>query len=900
MRLLRVFIAHEAQTQLRSARFYGISIVYLAASVAPAVAAFVLARRATSLIGAPMYAALMDSLQPLATTLFAALIAVDVVSRERDENSLAVASMAPVSSTGYVLRRWLALVALLLPVTLIPRLVAVALLAQAERGVPDAAPIFLGWAVHVVPLLIVVTALAVALGTITSRTVLALIGGLGLFTIGFGIANDLLALAHRQIRGPGEFFGLTDVSLIVWMVRGYASVSTPTAAGYPLARQVELMLLRGATGIGAAALFLGIACSYLRRTKRDLRPWKIRDDHQLRSFIRTTNRFREELAPDGGLEIPERIAAVLGLVIAIGSVTWIVQRQNLYASLGAERYASETTGVEPMPVTIIPVAAGLRGRVTTGGELIATATVTLRNDGDAAQRELAFVLNRGIGIDGVRASRGAARVQRVWERVGVVLDPPLAPRETRDVAFALRGAPGTYDFSLPHANTFAGSWRRYINATKSFDMADLSRSTIWPDANAQRLVLAGPTLFPVPRYSPWQVATHEREWRFQAEVPRNTFTRDIVTPPTAIAIDLDVPDTFLAVDSCGGAARGRATSRCTFALADFILIGAALETSTLAGGVRLASLPAHALLARKHGAALAGAITLADKSWPTFNLHESAIFVERPTYPDETYRGQWSRRAAMRSVATHGALSILPEPMFIVLEPLPPETIAAALITSDLVRRRPVIAREQAFFRDFYETVATWRTGGQRITPVEPTTGPKPLVDPILAGGFDNRGPIRLMRVLGDVEGRIGADRLIEGVEDFVAAGKSPGTAKELLDAIGRRGGVSLDRVYTDYFLGIALPKLTLTDVTFTRAGDGWDVRGKVQNLGTGESFCPVALRDVYGSVRTTVRVDSNASTEFVLHTRHEPRTVQLDPERIVYRHAAVGVVESVDFQAGS
>jgi hypothetical protein len=119
-----------------------------------------------------------------------------------------------------------------------------------------------------------------------------------------------------------------------------------------------------------------------------------------------------------------------------------------------------------------------------------------------------------------------------------------------------------------------------------------------------------------------------------------------------------------------------------------------------------------------------------------------------------------------------------------------------------------------------------------------------------------------------------------------------------LLDGIGRRGGVNLDRMYTDYFTGDALPRLTLRDVAFSRVAKGWAVHGSLENRGTGESFAPVVLRTAAGSIRQTVRVDSHGATPFVFETDYEPRTLQLDPEKVSYRFGIIGTIDSVDYGA--
>jgi hypothetical protein len=235
--------------------------------------------------------------------------------------------------------------------------------------------------------------------------------------------------------------------------------------------------------------------------------------------------------------------------------------------------------------------------------------------------------------------------------------------------------------------------------------------------------------------------------------------------------------------------------------------------------------------------------------------------------------------------------------MFIQLQPMDAGTIAASLIAGSLQQRRRVVTEERPFFRDFYETVATWRTGGRKPGAVEPATGARPLTDPIIRQAAAGEQPFRLMRVLVDVEYRVGADRLVAGIDDFLAGGPEPGTAKELLDKIGRRGGVSLDRVYNDYFAGAGIPRLTFEKVVFARAGDGWEVRGTLRNEGVGEVFCPVVLRTGFGSAATTVRVDTNGATPFSIATKHEPRTLQLDPDHVVYRYGAIGPIDFVDYK---
>jgi hypothetical protein len=52
--------------------------------------------------------------------------------------------------------------------------------------------------------------------------------------------------------------------------------------------------------------------------------------------------------------------------------------------------------------------------------------------------------------------------------------------------------------------------------------------------------------------------------------------------------------------------------------------------------------------------------------------------------------------------------------------------------------------------------------------------------------------------------------------------------------------------------------------------------------------------------VRQVVRIGAGERVPFALASEHEPRTLQIDPDRVVYRIAAVGMVDSVDFKGES
>jgi len=141
-------------------------------------------------------------------------------------------------------------------------------------------------------------------------------------------------------------------------------------------------------------------------------------------------------------------------------------------------------------------------------------------------------------------------------------------------------------------------------------------------------------------------------------------------------------------------------------------------------------------------------------------------------------------------------------------------------------------------------------------------------------------------------------EAFVAGINAFLAGDHpTPGTARELFHDIEAAAQIPLSRFYTDFIEGEALPVLTLDDVEFRHTGSEWVVSGRLENRGSGQLFCPIVLRTEFESARSTVTIDSHQSVPFSFSTRYRPRTVQLDPDRVCYRHAAVGTVDSVEYR---
>lgn len=858
MTLFRAFLAHEWTTQMRNVRFRFAAAAYVALCAAPAVVVTIVAAREDYVIGPATYASALMLFQPLLTTLFAGAASIDAITRERDESSFAVVSLAPVSAAGYVLRRWLAIVVLVAPVTLLPQLIAAALAAHAQQSAGGLMPFAWTWLLQVLPVVVAVSATMLALGTITGRPVLAILAFTAGLPLALGVMQDALAYAHRRIDGPGRFLAFDERAIqeLAWTARGYWSMPVVSESGWPIEAALDAMVPEALIAFAASVALLGVAPAFLRRTRRDIRPWRIREDHPLRTFLRTLNRIREEYALDAGRQREDMLILAAALLIAGGAFSALLARESRFAELAAQRYAAET-GDEPFDMSDALVIRSARIEGTLGREVRTRTTLVIENRGKHRESHLAFTLHPALTL------QTRERFTRAWDRVGIEV-PPLAPGATRTITVDVSGTPDEIEFALLGSGTFINLYSRYRRATSTIELSDLSRSRIIPAASRDRMLLAASDFTLVPRY----------------ETPNE--------PAAFIETSLRTP--LLAADSCGSTGR-ELRGACRLPLATYTVAAAHMRAMPLTPSTTLFHLDRHETLARTHAPALAEAVAMAGRAWPTV-IDARAIIVERPTKPGE--KMPWRHDPAR--IRSSGVLHLIPETMFVRREPMAPGNVAASMVASALLNKRPVVAKQQYFFTGFYEEAARARFGGgTRDATVARFYSTNALLQP----GYTLSSQLRLRNVLAELEYRVGADHLAEGIADFIAQ-PGEGDARELLAAIEKRANVDLERFYRDYFTGEALPQLTFENVTFVRTAAGWEARGMLRNEGTGESFCPVVLRTEHGTVRQVVRVDSAQAVPFVIAAQHVPRTLQLDPDRVCYRNARVGIVDSVEYRGAS
>lgn len=891
MRLLAAFIAHEARTQFRSLRFRIVSAVYIVAGVAPAVLFRVLAPRLEYEIDSARYASEIVGLLPLLTTLMAAVLAVDAITREHEEGSFLVVALTPISSAGYFVRRWVAVVAVALPITIVPLILGAAIAAESQKKWPLWEHFAWGWLLHGFPVLLVASALFMAMGTITGRTILAIVAVVLLFTIGLELANSALARRHRHVDRPEEFF-FSDILLELrrprWSSRRLPE--NPTAAAYRRGAEVDALLGRIPLAAGVTFFLFAIAPAFLRRGRADLRPWRIRSDHPMRTFLRMLNRIREEFAPDPRVRSwPDRALFVICIVLGTTAILYLIHRQKGFERLAAAQFESESA-IEPRPMSqsMVPVSLRLEGAVRRSMDL--RAALVMRNEGTQPDSHLAFELNPGLAIDRIAVPGRQVRVTRRWDRVGLDVRPPIAPGQTCEIEWQLRGTPGAYRFSLKgDRQSFGQKYGRYQRASEPGELSDLSRSTFVPVVDETGMVVRGSDFLPSPRYSPWTVDDQPVN-RFETQTSSHYLAETRMTP-VPIAVALKTPQ-LTAADSCASLGDGVLESRCTMPIAEYTVAGARVTSFQLADGAAFSYLPRHAERARAQAESLREAIEVAHRAWPGLGSTGRVAFLERPTRPGEYYYGHHPL-AAIDSIESSGTLHLLPELMIIQRKLISANAFAAGIITNSLKRRRRIVSEQQHLVETLITILARSRVA--RRTSKATVAGPNAY----RSGLLETVSWSRLDKVFAEIEYRVGTDALIGGINDFLNGGPHAGTARELIDAIAKRGGVSLDRMYTDYFEGNALPKLTLTDVVFRRTVAAWEISGTLRNLGTGESFCPVVLRTRFGSMRKVVRIDSGEAVPFSFTSSHLPQAVQLDPEGVCYR-AQIGTIDLVPYEGGA
>ncbi|HXI12400.1 MAG TPA: ABC transporter permease [Thermoanaerobaculia bacterium] len=896
MRLTRVLIRHEWLTQLGSLRFRIFSVVYVVLCCVPSVMIYLLRDRTAQWTGPGTYAVLTANVQPLLTALFAAVVSVDAVSREREEGSFTVLSIAPYSNSGYMLRRWVAVMSVILPITMLPPLISFAIASKSTGQPLSVEPFYWPWLLQVATMTAVISALALAFGAIAGGAVKAAILCFILFNLLLGYGNDILLNGHRGLEGPGEWFGTNDVQWAVsrlgWAVTRSLEFTSASDRPFDVAMAIHQMIPRSLLLVGFTFFFFGISVFFLRRTRRDIRGWRVAQDHPLRTFVAGVNRMREEYAPDPKVTFREWAVVTAGAVGLILTVRALLVRFDHYHSIAAARFAAEESGgPQPADVSIVPVAWQARGRIASNSAIDLDVTAIIRNDGKKNQTHLAFTLNPALGA--AVTTKGGAKTSRSWDRLAVDLLQPLVPGEERALRFHISGRSVWHDLPTRH-KSFVDVYEVHRNSKDGWGLQDFSRTLTVPAVTRGRVSLQAEDLFPVLRHTTWQLTPRAK----RSTDPGRFVPLEAIFPMARIEVDLDVPEGVFLSDSCGAlprreAGRVRLRGACPMSLHHYRIAGGRLQPLRQDGAI-VAMIPEHRTSTEAQLVSFSKALSMVTQAWPQIDPRGTVFMEWSPGPAEGSFSGMWHSPWDFSAVKS-GKLLLIPESTWTARAAVPADRLAALLISVELQRTRPIVPAESLLFMHFYRHVTLSRLGSAAQRELASSDTQPGLLS---GAGWDwGLWEKVLPAVMMEIEQRIGSRNFIAALDEFISdRSGNPGTAKELLGRMTARSGVPLDRIYKDFFIEGAVPHLTLETVTVRRESGVWVVGGEVRNKGTGESFVPLVLECDGETMTTLVRVDSNTASSFTFRSPSAPQVLNLDPRGVSYRRAPVGTVQSFRF----
>lgn len=920
MSALGEFVRLEGLLQARSLRARGAVAVYLAAAAVPALLA-ARAQNGELLLGSSTYVAdVMTFLTPLSAALAAALT-IDGVVRDRRSGAWSVLTLMPMSSAGYLLRRWAALLVLLLPLSAVPLAVALGVAAAQGAAIGPLSNVLVPWLLRVVPVVVGVSAAALGAGTLTDGIVPAVILLVTLNAVLPAVLNKALAPLRRHASFDAAEWVNPELAQLRFFyyrlamradrIDGLRSVIPASEAPVPIGAFAGAVAGYAALPFAGCLGLLGLSAVFLRRTTPDLAPWRPRPNHPLATLLAFAARLRPRLARDPRPEAPDRrllLAAALSVLAALGFY-WL--RDLHYRSIMEATHRLQVEGwPAPTPRALEPRRATLRLRIGEDGSVAADSDLTLHNRGAEPAGHLSLVLLDGMELAELRPASGTLTIERRLDRLAIELDPPLAPGESRALHASTRGRPERVELALRSPGApFELRYRLQAHADGP-DLRDLARSYTRAAALPQRVDLGWQDVAPLPRYASWALTPSAA----LAGGGLDIVPGESAPPRPELAVEITAPARVLLGEACGGSGNGVARGACRMPLGEWIVAGGRLEPVRglpLVFGV----LPAHRAAAERLGEELGTLPELVRSAWPGRAATTPVLLEQSPPWRGDPRWGiaNWSsyeeRGQRFAGAQSAGNLVRIPEAWLVRDRRLPAAELVASSVVQSLLAQRTLAPNDQPAIEGLLREVVFTRLG--RATPGGATLASRRLTLSSFSvslrdasereyGSWDQR----LTAVTRELLARAGADAVERGLDRFFARGEgaaAPGDLPELLTTIGAEAGVDLATLLRDGFEQGALPQLALADVHAERQGDDYLVSGRVTNEGTGEAHCPLTVTTAAGSVGARVVVAGGASATFSVTTSAAPQTLLLDPDSTCFRwqpEPAGVLLEKVDLEA--
>ena len=906
MLILRA-IRLEALLQVRTLRFRFGALLCLALPICtPFGVLFFLQPHLPHTFGPSTYITIvLDSLR-FPTLVLALVIAGNRADITGGREMWSVLSSAGVSNAGYFLRRCFAQSCLVAALTALPFLTVMGTLAMAGLTLEDPWRPFGSWLLLVLPVGFGFVLLWSALVQITGTE----LGSLMILAFGRGAATYFLEQVVQPLLGSKLVLHLDWVgfwNFQYFLARLVNLMRRPDERFYYgdyLATDVpfsfELLWSRvlpsAAVFMGFCAVIASLATFFLRRTRRDLTPLVISENHPLRNIIGYVHKLRQRYSADGALSW-ERYVALAGLLCFAASVAYVEQRRVTAAGYAERQYQAEiqTEDFPPTPPEARFLEWHLDGDLSPAGVDL-QSTGLLRYEGDVALHHLALSMNPFLQVL-VELEGRAVEVERRWDRMKVLFEPPLPPDQEMRAVFKVSGRPGQMDFDLNGWRTgdsFATRYEAMVTKAYPSERNDLSQSQWEPSFSRSGIDLGPMELMPVLRYGTWELTpkpVYQGDPGYEVPGPS-------AFPLLDLTLNLRVPKGWFIGDSCGNAVddTGQLVASCRTSLSRYRIQGGLHRVVQADEQVVAAAFPGHETLMARHIESLQAAIELSGDAWPGSPGIDRLVVIESSLSNDPfspSGGGEW--RASQFEI--EGRLVAFEEGAVVLDRPLQAEQIVGAVMAKELLRRRDLNPSESWTFSRLFSSLMSRRMGAGEARQGATLSGnpnhehqaryPVLKLEHYVPFVFEQKVPA----LWTYLESLVGPDHLYEGVEDFLSReSDQPGTLEELFSDIERRSGVSLQAFQGNYLLGHGLPMLRLEDVSSRSQSNGrWRLTGKLRNTATGEVTCPVVAKAEGQVIRQVVTVTSDSATEFSFDFNFPPHTVQLDPEDSCFRWVTRG-----------